>query len=77
LLPLQEVAEKHVAFGVIGGHLLRNEKRLETRLLRRDAVEHVLSHAFYFLDPDGNRLEVYCWMMTVNGPSIAAPEPDL
>ena len=35
------------------------------------------SHAFYFLDPDGNRLEVYCWMMTVSGPSIAAPEPDL
>src|SRR5262249_37939738 len=23
------------------------------------------SHAFYFLDPDGNRIEVYCWMMTV------------
>jgi len=35
------------------------------------------SHAFYFLDPDGNRLEVYCWMMTVTGPSMAAPQPDL
>ena len=35
------------------------------------------SHAFYFLDPDGNRLEVYCWMMTVTGPSLAAPSPDL
>ena len=35
------------------------------------------SHAFYFLDPDGNRIEVYCWMMTVTGPSIAAPHPDL
>ena len=35
------------------------------------------SHAFYFLDPDGNRLEVYCWMMKVTGPSLAAPSPDL
>ncbi len=35
------------------------------------------SHAFYFLDPDGNRIEVYCWMMTVSGPSMAAPHPDL
>jgi catechol 2,3-dioxygenase-like lactoylglutathione lyase family enzyme len=35
------------------------------------------SHAFYFLDPDGNRLEIYCWMMTVTGPSLAAPSPDL
>ncbi len=35
------------------------------------------SHAFYFLDPDGNRIEVYCWMMTVSGPSMAAPQPDL
>ena len=35
------------------------------------------SHAFYFLDPDGNRIEVYCWMMTVTGPSMAAPRPDL
>jgi catechol 2,3-dioxygenase-like lactoylglutathione lyase family enzyme len=35
------------------------------------------SHAFYFLDPDGNRIEIYCWMMTVTGPSIAAPRPDL
>jgi hypothetical protein len=35
------------------------------------------SHAFYFLDHDGNRIEVYCWMMTVTGPSIAAPHPDL
>jgi catechol 2,3-dioxygenase-like lactoylglutathione lyase family enzyme len=34
------------------------------------------SHAFYFLDPDGNRLEVYCWMMKVTGPSRAAPNPD-
>lgn len=35
------------------------------------------SHAFYFLDPDGNRIEIYCWMMTVSKPSVAAPEPDL
>ena len=35
------------------------------------------SHAFYFLDPDGNRIEVYCWMMKVTGPSMAAPHPDL
>jgi catechol 2,3-dioxygenase-like lactoylglutathione lyase family enzyme len=35
------------------------------------------SHAFYFLDPDGNRIELYCWMMTVKGPSLAAPHPDL
>jgi lactoylglutathione lyase len=35
------------------------------------------SHAFYFLDPDGNRVEFYCWMMTVSRPSIAAPRPDL
>ncbi len=35
------------------------------------------SHAIYFLDPDGNRIEVYCWMMTVTGKSLAAPEPDL
>jgi len=35
------------------------------------------SHAFYFLDPDGNRIEVYCWMMTVTGSSIAAPHADL
>ena len=35
------------------------------------------SHAFYFLDPDGNRIEIYCWMMTVTGPSLAAPKPDL
>ena len=35
------------------------------------------SHAFYFLDPDGNRIEVYCWMMTVSQPSASAPEPEL
>jgi lactoylglutathione lyase len=35
------------------------------------------SHAFYFLDPDGNRIEFFCWMMKVTRPSIAAPEPDL
>jgi catechol 2,3-dioxygenase-like lactoylglutathione lyase family enzyme len=35
------------------------------------------SHAFYFLDPDGNRIEVYCWMMKITGPSLAAPNPDL
>jgi lactoylglutathione lyase len=35
------------------------------------------SHAFYFLDPDGNRIEFYCWMMTVTRPSAGAPNPDL
>ncbi len=35
------------------------------------------SHAFYFLDPDGNRIEFYCWMMEVTRPSASAPEPDL
>jgi catechol 2,3-dioxygenase-like lactoylglutathione lyase family enzyme len=35
------------------------------------------SHAFYFLDPDGNRIEIYCWMMEVTEPSEAAPSPDL
>lgn len=35
------------------------------------------SHAFYFCDPDGNRIEFYCWMMNVTKPSIAAPKPDL
>jgi catechol 2,3-dioxygenase-like lactoylglutathione lyase family enzyme len=35
------------------------------------------SHAFYFLDPDGNRIEIYCWMMKVTGKSMAAPDPDL
>jgi catechol 2,3-dioxygenase-like lactoylglutathione lyase family enzyme len=35
------------------------------------------SHAFYFLDPDGNRIEIYCWMMRVTRPSVAAPNPDL
>jgi catechol 2,3-dioxygenase-like lactoylglutathione lyase family enzyme len=35
------------------------------------------SHAFYFLDPDGNRIEIYCWMMSVTKPSVAAPHPDL
>ena len=34
------------------------------------------SHAFYFLDPDGNRIEDYCWMMTVTRPSSAAPHAD-
>jgi lactoylglutathione lyase len=35
------------------------------------------SHAFYFCDPDGNRIELYCWMMNVTKKSIAAPDPDL
>ena len=35
------------------------------------------SHAFYFLDPDGNRVEIFCWMMRVTRPSTAAPAPDL
>ena len=35
------------------------------------------SHAFYFLDPDGNRIEIYCWMMKVTGRSIASPHADL
>jgi catechol 2,3-dioxygenase-like lactoylglutathione lyase family enzyme len=35
------------------------------------------SHAFYFLDPDGNRIEFYCWMMRISKPSLAAPTPDL
>jgi lactoylglutathione lyase len=35
------------------------------------------SHAFYFCDPDGNRIEFYCWMMNVTGPSVATQELDL
>jgi hypothetical protein len=35
------------------------------------------SHAFYFLDPDGNRIEFYCWMMTITRPSATAPRPDI
>ncbi len=35
------------------------------------------SHAFYFSDPDGNRIEFYCWMMKVTRPSVSAPTPDL
>ncbi len=35
------------------------------------------SHAFYFCDPDGNRIEFYCWMMNVSRSSVAAPKPDL
>lgn len=35
------------------------------------------SHAFYFCDPDGNRIEFYCWMMKVTRPSVSAPKPDL
>jgi len=35
------------------------------------------SHAFYFCDPDGNRMEFYCWMMNISKPSASAPEPDL
>ena len=35
------------------------------------------SHAFYFCDPDGNRIEFYCWMMKVTRPSLGAPNPDL
>jgi catechol 2,3-dioxygenase-like lactoylglutathione lyase family enzyme len=35
------------------------------------------SHAFYFCDPDGNRIEFYCWMMRISKPSLAAPTPDL
>lgn len=35
------------------------------------------SHAFYFCDPDGNRIEFYCWMMNITKPSVAAPQPDL
>jgi catechol 2,3-dioxygenase-like lactoylglutathione lyase family enzyme len=34
------------------------------------------SRAFYFLDPDGNRIEIYCWMMKVTRPTMAAPHPD-
>ena len=35
------------------------------------------SHAFYFLDPDGNRIEIYCWMMKITRKSVSAPNPDL
>jgi catechol 2,3-dioxygenase-like lactoylglutathione lyase family enzyme len=35
------------------------------------------SHAFYFCDPDGNRIEFYCWMINVSKASVAAPQPDL
>jgi catechol 2,3-dioxygenase len=35
------------------------------------------SHAFYFCDPDGNRIEFYCWMMNISRPSVSAPDPDL
>ncbi len=35
------------------------------------------SHAFYFCDPDGRRIEFYCWMTRISKPSIAAPTPDL
>ena len=35
------------------------------------------SHAFYFCDPDGNRIEFYCWMMNISKPCIAAPNPDM
>ena len=26
---------------------------------------------------DGHRIEIYCWMMRVTKPSVAAPHPDL
>ena len=35
------------------------------------------SHAFYFCDPDGNRIEFYCWMMNVTRASVATREVDL
>ena len=35
------------------------------------------SHAFYFLDPDGHRIEIYTWMMEISKASAAAPDPDL
>ena len=35
------------------------------------------SHAFYFLDPDVNRIEIYCWMMKITRKSVSAPNPDL
>ena len=35
------------------------------------------SHAFYFCDPDGNRIEFYCWMMNVSKSCVAAPQPDM
>ena len=32
------------------------------------------SHSFYILDPDGNRVEFFCWMMRVTRPGFAAQE---
>ena len=51
-------------------------KQAKTQELRRRPGK-CLHHYFYFLDPDGNRIEIYCWMMTVSKSSVAAPEPDL
>ena len=57
-------------------HLVRIKDEYGIKKIQKPRHAHG-DHAFYFLDPDGNRIEVYCWMMTVTGPSMAAPHPDL
>lgn len=50
----------HVAFEVESDEAFREfERRLETMQIRHQSVDHGISWATYFRDPDGNGLEVY------------------
>jgi catechol 2,3-dioxygenase len=50
----------HAAFEVASGEALRNVfERLQDRDVRVSPVDHGISKALYFDDPDGNGLEVY------------------
>ena len=50
----------HVAFEVEGGEMLaRVTERLRQRRVPFQAVDHGISWAVYFQDPDGHGLEVY------------------
>jgi len=58
--PSPGVGMYHAAFEVEVGEALRNIfERLQDRGVRVSPVDHGISKALYFDDPDGNGLEVY------------------
>jgi catechol-2,3-dioxygenase len=57
----------HIALQIDGGET--ELRQLYGRLIQHGAkidhtTDHGLTHSVYFFDPDGNRLEIFCEMMT-------------
>ena len=67
----------HIAFDVSQEAFAAAVAQVEAAGARPWRQNRSEGDSYYFLDPDGNRIEFYCWMMNISRPSVSAPNPDL